>query len=176
MIMPEDSSADAQHTDIEARARKRVHELRDFYSHLATYAIVNALLVGINLTTTPDPFWAIWPIIGWGIGLLSHAVSVFGLFGIGGREWEERKVRELMLQQSHLTADQVRDVLRQELPASQPLDTDRLIRRLEHLEAIVTSHDWDLLNDREPDDRRLDDRPASDDAAQEAERIARRVR
>ncbi len=169
-MMPTNTSHEAD----ERRARKRVRDLKDFYSHLGTYLVVNALLVAINLTSAPDPFWAIWPIVGWGIGLLSHAVSVFGLFGLGTQDWEERKVRELMQQQNQLTANQVRDLLRQELPAQQ-LDADRLVRRLEHLEAIVTSRDWDLLEDREPNDRTLDDE-AVEDPASEAERIARRVR
>lgn len=171
-ITPRNGSHDAD----ERRARKRVRALKDFYSHLATYLVVNAFLVAINLTTTPDPFWAIWPIAGWGIGIVSHAISVFGLFGLGTRDWEERKVRELMQQQNHLTADHVRDLLRQELPA-QPIDGERLIRRLEHLETIVTSRDWDMLEDREPNDRTLgDDAQASVDPATDAERIARRVR
>lgn len=176
-MKPQTTPADGLHDADEKRARKRVRALKDFYGHLASYLMVNALLVAINLTTAPDPFWAIWPIAGWGIGILSHAVSVFGLFGLGTQDWEERKVRELMLQQqSHLTADQVRELLRQELPA-QPLDAERLIRRLEHLEAIVTSRDWDILDDREPNNRTLDDEhQASSDPASETERIARRVR
>jgi hypothetical protein len=43
-------------------------------------------------------WWFYWPLIGWGIGLGLHAFGVFGFGGRGpwGREWEERKMREMM--------------------------------------------------------------------------------
>lgn len=46
---------------------------RGFYIHLAAYVLVNALLVGINLATTPDRWWFYWPLAGWGVGILAHA-------------------------------------------------------------------------------------------------------
>jgi hypothetical protein len=30
--------------------------------------------------------------LGWGIGILSHALQVFGI----GKNWEEKKIKELM--------------------------------------------------------------------------------
>jgi uncharacterized membrane protein len=50
-----------------------------FYIHLTVYLAVNALLVCINLLTTPDRLWCQWPLLGWGIGLLAHALAVFAL-------------------------------------------------------------------------------------------------
>jgi hypothetical protein len=43
-------------------------------------------------------WWFYWALIGWGIGLGVHALAVFGFSGGGpwGREWEERKMREMM--------------------------------------------------------------------------------
>ena len=35
-------------------------------------------------------------IAGWGIGLASHAFSVFGAYGIWGQKWEEKKIKEYM--------------------------------------------------------------------------------
>ncbi len=32
-------------------------------------------MVGINLLTSPGVWWAQWPALGWGIGLLSHATA-----------------------------------------------------------------------------------------------------
>jgi hypothetical protein len=80
------------------RARRRVAALRGLYIHLTVYVLVNALLVVINLVTTPGTWWFYWVLLGWGIGLLAHGIAVFG-FGNGGwlgREWEDRKVREYM--------------------------------------------------------------------------------
>lgn len=60
-------------TDDEAnryeRARKRVREIRGFYSHLAIYLIVNAGLLAINLLTSPFSLWFYWPMLGWGLGV-----------------------------------------------------------------------------------------------------------
>ena len=39
--------------------------------------IVNAGLVMINLSTSDDYFWAIWPMLCWGIGLAAHGVTVY---------------------------------------------------------------------------------------------------
>ena len=75
-------------------AKKRVEEIRGFYMHLVTYLLVNAVLVIINLLTSPQSLWFIWPLGGWGIGLILHAFSVFG--GLWGKAWEERKIREIM--------------------------------------------------------------------------------
>lgn len=79
------------------RARQRAKELTDFYRHVLTYVVVNAMLVVIDLLDggTGDGFlgldWAYWPIIGWGIGLIIHAANTFIVTG----SWEERTARRL---------------------------------------------------------------------------------
>lgn len=77
------------------RARKRVRELRDFYQHLIIYVIVNSFLFLLNFFTSTEHWWFIYPLLGWGIGLVAHALSVFS-GGIFGAEWEERKIKEYM--------------------------------------------------------------------------------
>jgi hypothetical protein len=77
------------------QATKRVRELKGFYGHLAVYVIVNAFLLIINLLTSPHALWFVWPLLGWGIGIAIHAAAVLGN-GIWGKQWEERKVKELM--------------------------------------------------------------------------------
>jgi hypothetical protein len=76
------------------RAKKRVEDLKGFYTHVAIYLIVNTGLFLINALTS-DTWWFYWPMIGWGIGLAAHAVALFSE-GRFGRAWEERKMRELM--------------------------------------------------------------------------------
>jgi hypothetical protein len=50
-----------------------------FQRHLFTYAWVNGFLVVIwALTNFGGYFWPVWPMLGWGIGLASHAFSVYG--------------------------------------------------------------------------------------------------
>jgi len=75
-------------------AKKRVEAIRGFYLHLVSYIVVNVALVIINLLTSTEYLWFIWPLIGWGIGLVIHAFSVFG--GFWGKSWEERKIKEIM--------------------------------------------------------------------------------
>ena len=75
-------------------AKKRVEEIKGFYFHLISYIVVNAALVVINLLTSPEYLWFIWPIIGWGVGLLIHAFTVFG--NVMGKAWEERKIKEIL--------------------------------------------------------------------------------
>jgi hypothetical protein len=77
------------------RARRRVRELKGFYSHLAIYCIVITALFLINVATGRG-WWFFWPAIGWGIGIAVHALSVYGLDSMLGADWEERKIRELM--------------------------------------------------------------------------------
>lgn len=75
-------------------AKQRVSQIRDFYQHLAVYLVINAGLVLINLLTSPQSLWFVWPLLGWGIGVALHALTTFG--GLWGKAWEERKINELM--------------------------------------------------------------------------------
>jgi hypothetical protein len=78
------------------KAKERVRELRGFYSHLGAYVVVNSLLFLINITTSPDVLWFYWPLLGWGTGLVMHAVYVFGLGRWFGPDWEEKKIQEII--------------------------------------------------------------------------------
>ena len=65
-----------------------------FLPHLLSYVGVNAFLILLNLFTDTSHFWAIYPLLGWGIGMFSHAVSVLptkGGFEQAFREWRETK-------------------------------------------------------------------------------------
>lgn len=53
--------------------------------HLAVYLVVNVLLIGIWAASGAGYFWPIWPILGWGIGLGSHAAVLFALRGSRSR-------------------------------------------------------------------------------------------
>jgi hypothetical protein len=50
-----------------------------FQRHLIWYLLVNGMLVVIwALTNFGNYFWPVWPMLGWGIGLASHAFAVYG--------------------------------------------------------------------------------------------------
>ncbi len=78
-------------------AKKRVEELKKFYGNLVSYAVINVILIIINLVTSPGSLWFYWVTIFWGIGILLHASKVFVLKGkFLGKEWEEKKIKEIM--------------------------------------------------------------------------------
>lgn len=58
-------------------AIQRIRAKREFWVHFAVYVAVNAFLVLIWAMTSAEYFWPIWPILGWGIGLVAHAVSAY---------------------------------------------------------------------------------------------------
>lgn len=94
------------------RARKRVEEIKGFYSHLTAYIIVNiVLLLGrekihfmlLSKGALGDPEfleWIDWNVYGtpiiWGIGLGIHALYVFKSNPFFGKKWEERQLRRFM--------------------------------------------------------------------------------
>lgn len=75
-------------------AREKVRKLKGFWIHLGVYLIVNACLAALNLVKEPDKLWFHWVLIGWGIGVLAHGFLTFG--GTVGKNWEERKIKEMM--------------------------------------------------------------------------------
>lgn len=77
------------------RAKRRVGVLKGFYIHLATYIGVIVLLLAIDFLTGGG-WWFYWPLLGWGIGIIAHAFTVFGIAGLLGSEWEEKKLKDLM--------------------------------------------------------------------------------
>ena len=77
------------------KARKRVKELKAFYIHLITYTLVNMMLLIINLMTSPDHRWFIYPLFGWGIGITVHFLTTFLLRNLSS-DWEEKKINELL--------------------------------------------------------------------------------
>ena len=78
------------------RAKRRVNELKGFYSHLISYAAINVVLIIINLVTSPGRLWFYWVTIFWGIAVLLHASRVFLKDRFLGEDWEEKKIKELM--------------------------------------------------------------------------------
>lgn len=63
------------------RAQKRVAAKVGFYIHFAIYLIVSIALISINLNSPSENLWSKWPVMGWGIGILFHAMSVYVFYG-----------------------------------------------------------------------------------------------
>lgn len=80
----------------ERDARHQVRRLRGFYHHAFVFMVVNVTLMTINVLSPSPKLWFHWPLLGWGIWLTLHGMATFSRGRWFGREWEERKVRELM--------------------------------------------------------------------------------
>lgn len=68
-----------------SQAKSKVKSRKKFYSHVITWILLSILFIFINLFTS-DYFWAIFPILAWGIGVAFHGIQVFS------DEWEEQEV------------------------------------------------------------------------------------
>jgi len=108
----------------EEQARKRIEELRHFYSHLGSFIGVTLFLLMVNLLTSPHFLWFLFPLFGWGIGLIAHGFRVYA----AGAGWEERKMQELT------GLSQTQDELA------------RLSERTEALVTVLSSVDWENID------------------------------
>ncbi len=77
------------------RAKERVQEEKSFYSNLTAYCLVIPMLGLVNFYTSGF-YWVVFPALGWGLGLVLHAMKIFGFNLFLGRNWEERKIAEYM--------------------------------------------------------------------------------
>ena len=77
------------------RAKEQVEAIKGFLGNLAAYCIVIPFLAWLNYRTTTFP-WIIFPVLGWGFGVLMHGLEAYGYNPLWGKRWEEKKIRELM--------------------------------------------------------------------------------
>jgi 2TM domain len=59
------------------RAVRRLKKRRDFFAHLLVYFLVNTFLIVIWAVTSHGFFWPIFPMVGWGIGVVMNAWDVW---------------------------------------------------------------------------------------------------
>ncbi|HUU64534.1 MAG TPA: 2TM domain-containing protein [Dehalococcoidales bacterium] len=74
-------------------ARKRVEEKKGFFIHLTVYIIVNIMLVLIWAFPGGGGFpWFVFPLGGWGIGILFHFLGAF-VFS-RQTDWERKAIEK----------------------------------------------------------------------------------
>ena len=94
----EDISSDEQYN----MAYKRVKRIKGFYIHAFVYVLVNTfILISIfsSSSVTDKVFWErqTWnTFFLWGIGVLTHGLSIFGKYLFFGSDWKHRKIQEFM--------------------------------------------------------------------------------
>ena len=83
------------------QAKKRVKEIKGFYTHALVYLVINTMLLLTKVQHVSEgenflEFSNFSTAIFWGIGLLAHGLSVFLPNMLLGKDWEKRKIKELM--------------------------------------------------------------------------------
>jgi uncharacterized integral membrane protein len=82
-------------------AVKKVKKLKGFYTHAIVYVVINIMVVIANVQNYEPgesyfQFKTFMTAFFWGIGLLAHGMATFVPYFILGKDWEERKIKELM--------------------------------------------------------------------------------
>lgn len=82
-------------------AVKKVKRIKGFYTHLFIYLLVNGFIVFYNIDELNEgesyfQFHNFTTAFFWGIGLAIDGFTTFVPYFIFGKDWEERKVRQLM--------------------------------------------------------------------------------
>ena len=87
-------------------AYRKVKKIKGFYTHAVVYVLVNLFLIFRHIdfgTFDAAKFWQFHTFstaIFWGIGLLVHAITVFGPLVMFTSDWEERKIKVFMDKES----------------------------------------------------------------------------
>ena len=76
--------------NLERQARRRAGAKMGWYIHAGVYIAVNLVLA--TLSAMSGRHWAIYPALGWGLGLAIHGVVVF--LATGGAGLHERLVAQ----------------------------------------------------------------------------------
>ena len=86
------------------RAKKRIEDIKGFYTHLSIYLVINVLMIlaALGLFTgtfipIQFPVWSYFttPFF-WGIAIFIHWLYVFKSHYNPFKDWEERKIKQFM--------------------------------------------------------------------------------
>ena len=123
-----------------ASLKVRSQEVKQFYIHLAAYLAVNTFFVTMNIMDGPDGPAALLPILAWGGVLFRHSLKVFGWKGKKTKEWEKEILQELM------DGEPIPGEEEPLLVAHSDVDVLRMKKRIENLEAIISSGKWEEID------------------------------
>ncbi len=84
------------------KAKKRVVEVKGFYSHLTMYFIINGIITIYKVVKhvrgieefLDFGIFAVW--IFWGLGILFHASKVYSYNPFFSKAWEEKRIQEYL--------------------------------------------------------------------------------
>ncbi len=120
-----------------AAVKVRMQDIKQFYLHLVAYVGVNASVLTINFMAPETAPAVLLTALPWGFFLGRHAFKVFGRKGKQTRAWEKEFLQELM------DGAPLPDDRENLLPPHDENEIIRMRKRIENLEAILTSHPWE---------------------------------
>ena len=83
--------------EIDRQARKRANAKLGWYLHLGIYVVVNLFIFAMSQHAFGTRPWSLGPLLGWGLGLVLHGLSVFVLgSGSNLRDRMEEREREAL--------------------------------------------------------------------------------
>jgi hypothetical protein len=86
--------------EIERLAHKRAGSKLVWYIHAMVYVVVNLFIFAISRYGFGHRPWSVFPLLGWGLGLALHGISVFFLgAGSGLRDRLVQQERERLQRQ-----------------------------------------------------------------------------
>lgn len=72
------------------QAKERAEQIQGLLIHVTVYVVINAGLFTIDVLTGGG-WWFYWPLLGWGIGLAIHALTLF--VPVFSPDWAEQRAR-----------------------------------------------------------------------------------
>ena len=79
--------------ELDTLARRRANAKLGWYVHAVAFVLVNAVIFAMSRYAFGSRPWSVYPLLGWGLGLVLHGISVF-LLGTGGGLRERMVQRE----------------------------------------------------------------------------------
>jgi transcriptional regulator with XRE-family HTH domain len=77
--------------DDEKQAIEYVKGVKEFYTHLFMY-IVFGITIFVFKGNQPEKF--IWPMLGWGVGVIAHGVMAFEFIRLPFQNWEKKQIEK----------------------------------------------------------------------------------
>lgn len=87
-------------TFTDKQLRQQAHKRVDFRAHLMVYCVVIGALWGMWALTSKGYPWPVWPMLGWGIGLVFHYLFEYRPSGFLSEEEEYEKLKRKSEQQT----------------------------------------------------------------------------
>jgi hypothetical protein len=77
-------------------ARRYVRRKRIFYTVLAIWIALSLMSFTIDMFDDSSSYWFFWPMLGTGIGVVITGITLLGVGGLFGADWERREIEKYL--------------------------------------------------------------------------------